>query len=89
LPPDFAVRVAARAAAASSARFEYVLMIVLVVALVVAAGAIIVIYGSEWTPSFSAILPARNTQACVWLMALAGCLGASLLMERWQRRGHR
>lgn len=81
LPADFAVSVAARAAAAPSARFENALMIVLVVALVVAAGVIIVIYGREWALTF--------TQANVWLVALAGCLGASWLMERWQRRAHR
>jgi len=89
LPPDFVMRVVTRAAATPSARFEYVLMIVLVVALAVATGIVIATYGSEWVPSFSAILRVRNTQAGVWLMALAGCLGASWLMERWQRRGHR
>jgi hypothetical protein len=89
LPADFAMRVAARAAATPSARFEYALMIVLVAALVVAAGVIIMTYGSEWTRPFDAILAAPNTRANIWLMALAGCLGASWLMERWQRRRHR
>ena len=89
LPADFAMRVAARAAATPAARFEYALMIVLVIALVVAAAAIIVTYGGEWTPSFSAILAARNSQAIVWLTALAVCLGASWLIERWQRHDHR
>lgn len=89
LPPDFAMRVAARAAAPHSAGFEFVLMIALVVALVVAAGAAIATYGGEWAPSLTAIAAARNTQAGVWLMALASCLGASWLMERWQRRWHR
>jgi hypothetical protein len=89
LPADFAMRVAVRAAAASSGRFEFVLMIVLVVALVIAAGVVIATYGGQWTSSFSAILAARNTQASVWLMALAGCLGASWLMERWQRHERR
>jgi hypothetical protein len=89
LPADFAMRLAARVDALPSARFEYALMIALVVALTITAGVIIVIYGSQWTPSLSAILPARNTQASVWMMALAICLGASWLMERWQRHGHR
>ena len=89
LPADFAMRVARRANAASSARFEFGLMIVLVIALVIAAGVVIVTHGGQWMPSFNAILPARNAQASIWLLALAGCLGASWLMERWQRRGHR
>jgi Kef-type K+ transport system membrane component KefB len=62
-------------------------MIALVVALAVTAGVIIVTYGSQWIQSLSAILPARNTQASAWMMALAICLGASWLMERWQRHG--
>lgn len=89
LPADFAMRVAARAVATLSARFEYALMIVLVAALVVAAGAIIMTYGSEWTRPFDAMLAAPNTRADIWLMALASCLGASWVMERWQRRRHR
>jgi hypothetical protein len=88
LPADFATRVAARAAAspASSARIEYVLIIALTVAMVVGASYAIATHGSEWIPSFSAILPAREAPASGWLMALSGCLGASWLMERWQRR---
>ena len=89
LPPDFAMRVAARAAGSHSARFELVLMIVLVAGLVIAAGVAVETYGGEWAPSFRAILAARNTQTSVWIMALASCLGATWLMERWQRRWHR
>ena len=89
LTSDFAMRVAARAAASHSASVEFVLMIVLVAALVVAAGVAVATYGGEWAPSFNAILAARNTQTSVWMMALASCLGATWLMERWQRHWHR
>jgi hypothetical protein len=90
LPADFATRVAARAAAApaSSTRFEFVLMIALAVAMMIAAGVVTATYGGEWLPSFSAILPAPQAPASRWLLALAGCLGASWLLGQWQRRGH-
>lgn len=89
LPPDFATRVAARTSAlsASSARFEFVLIIALAIAMVGGASYAIATHGREWLPSFSAILPAREALANGWLIALSGCLGASWLMERWQRRG--
>jgi len=91
LPTDFATHVAARVAAApaSTTRFEFVLMTALATALVIAAGAVTAIYGSAWLPSFSAILPAPRTPASSWLLAFAGCLGASWLLGQWQRHGQR
>jgi hypothetical protein len=91
LPADFATRVAARAGSAPSfsSRFEFVLIIALAVALVGGASYAIATHGREWLPSFSAILPAREALANGWLMALCGCLGASWMMERWQRRNPR
>jgi hypothetical protein len=91
LPADFATRVtrvAARVAAApaSTARFEFVLMTALAIVLAIAAGAVTAIYGSEWLPSFRAILPAPQAPASRWLLALAGCLGVSWLLGQWQRR---
>ncbi|TPG11641.1 hypothetical protein EAH88_03820 [Rhodanobacter glycinis] len=90
LPADFATRVAARVVAArvTTLSFEFVLMTVLAIALVIAAAAVTAMYGSEWLPSFSAILPAPQAPASRWLLALAGCLGASWLLGQWQRRGH-
>jgi hypothetical protein len=89
LPADFATRVSALATATPVVRFENVALLVLVGALLGAAALVIATHGDEWTPSFGAILPARDTQASVWLMALAGCVGATWLMERWQQRRHR
>ena len=90
LPADFAQQVAARVAASPKAapRIEVVLMIALVATLVIVAAGVTVIYGSAWLPSFSAILPAPQAPASRWLLALAGCLGASWLLGQWQRRGH-
>ncbi|MEO8999241.1 MAG: hypothetical protein ABI227_06240 [Rhodanobacter sp.] len=91
LPADFAQRVAAHVAVAptSTLRFEFVLITALVIALVIAAGIVTTIYGSQWLPSFSAILPAAQAPASRWLLALAGCLGVSWLLGQWQRPGHR
>jgi hypothetical protein len=90
LPADFAARVAARAAAApaSALRFEFVLMTALATVLAIAAGVVTAIYGSEWLPSFRAILPTPQAPAGRWLLAFAGCLGTSWLLGQWQRRGH-
>lgn len=91
LPADFAQRLAARVAAspdrrtASDTRFEFALMLVLAAALAVAAGAVTAIYGGAWLPSFATILPAPNAPATRWLLALAGCLGASWLLGQWQQ----
>jgi hypothetical protein len=90
LPADFATRVAARAAAApaSALRFEIVLMTALAIALAIAAGVVTAIYGSEWLPSFRALLPAPQAPTGRWLLAFAGCLGLSWLLGQWQRRRH-
>ena len=90
LPADFAQQLAARVAAppANTLRFESVLVIALVVTLVIAAAGVTVIYGSAWLPSFSAILPAPQAPASRWLLAFAGCLGASWLLGQWQPRRH-
>lgn len=89
LPADFAQRMAARVAIAPAAatRFEFVLTIALAVALLTAAGVVTAIYGSAWLPSFSALLPAPRAPANGWLLAFAGCLGASWLLARWKPLG--
>jgi hypothetical protein len=81
LPRDFATRVAARAATASAVHFEIVLLAMLIAALLVVAGIVVTTYGNQWT--------ARNLQGSAWLLALAGCLGTSWLMQSWQRPGRR
>ena len=94
LPADFAQRMAGLVAAAqvrrapSGTRFEFALTLVLGATLTLAAAVVTAIYGSAWLPSFSAILPAPHAPASGWLLALAGCLGASWLLGLWQRRGH-
>ncbi len=90
LPADFAQRVAARVAAApASFRVESLLMTSLAIALGVAAFIVIDVYGSQWLPSFSAVLPAPSGPAGSWLLAFAGCIGASWLLGQWQRHGRR
>lgn len=90
LPADFAQRVAARVTAAPATfRFESLLMTSLAIALGVAALVVIGIYGSQWLPSFSAMLPAPRGPAGGWLLAFAGCVGASWLLGQWQRHGRR
>jgi hypothetical protein len=86
LPADFAVRVAARVTRSPVASVESALMLALVGALAGAAGFVIATQGNEWARSFNAILLARDMPASVWLTALAGCLGATWLMEWWQQR---
>jgi hypothetical protein len=91
LPADFAQRVAAQAAAAPARRaasdssFESALTLALAIVLAVAAGAVVAMYGSTWLPSFAALLPSPHAPAMRWLLALAGCLGASWLLGLWQR----
>ena len=90
LPADFAQRVAARVTAAPATfRFESVLTTSLAIALGVAALVGIGIYGSQWLPSFRAMLPAPRGPAGSWLLAFAGCVGASWLLGQWQRHGRR
>ncbi len=91
LPADFAQQLVARVAAAparrttSGARFESTLTLALATALVVAAGVAVAIYGGAWLPSFVTLLPTPHAPATHWLLALAGCLGASWLLGQWQR----
>jgi hypothetical protein len=91
LPVDFAQQVAARVAASPKriVRVEVVLAIALVVTLAIVAAAVTVTYGSEWMPSFDAILPAPQAPATRWMLALAGCLGGSWLLGHWQRHAQR
>ena len=92
LPADFAQHLAAQVAAsparrtASGTRFEFALLLALATILAVASGAVVAIYGGTWLPSFVAILPAPQTSANRWLLALLGCLGASWLLGLWQQR---
>ena len=91
LPTDFAQQLAARVAADPARRvpagrsFESTLTLALAIALAVAAGAVVAIYGSTWLPSFVTLLPPPHAPATRWLLALAGCLGASWLLGQWQR----
>jgi hypothetical protein len=90
LPADFARQLAARVATAPARRsapgpsFEFALMLALAAVLAMAAGAVVVTYGSAWLPSFSAVLPDPDAPAIRWLLALAGCLGASWLLGQWR-----
>ncbi|MEO8061565.1 MAG: hypothetical protein ABI821_02335 [Pseudomonadota bacterium] len=76
LPPHFAQRMS-RIAAADDAPFESVLISVLVAALVICAIITVARFGSQW---------AFDARTSGWLLAFAGCLGASWLTEAWQRR---
>jgi hypothetical protein len=95
LPADFAQQVATQVNARpirqplTGARLELILMFVLGIIFVLAAGAVTMIYGSAWLPSISAALPAPDPSATRWLLAFAGCIGASWLLGTWQQRGHR
>ncbi|GAA0887660.1 hypothetical protein [Rhodanobacter soli] len=92
LPADFAQQLVARVAAAPARRttsgtgFEATLTLALATVLAVAAGVVVAIYGGAWLPSFVALLPPPHAPATRWLLALAGCLGASWLLGQWQRR---
>lgn len=91
LPVDFAQKLAAQVAAsparkvASGTRFEFTLLLALATVLAVAAGAVVAIYGDAWLPSFVTLLPTPHAPTTRWLLALAGCLGASWLLGLWQR----
>jgi negative regulator of sigma E activity len=86
LPQDFAARVARRAAAAYSSRFETVLMIVLMVALGICTATIVARFGHEWVAKFDPVFAAADGKSGGWLLVLAGCLGASWLLDKRQRR---
>jgi hypothetical protein len=92
LPADFAQRLAERVAASPAARrvtsgtrFEFALLLALATVLAVAAGVVVAMYGSAWLPSFTTLLPTPHAPAARWLLALAGCLGASWLLGQWQQ----
>ncbi len=90
LPAQFAQRVAACAAAGpakrvlADSRFELVLTLALGLVLIAAAGTTMTIYAGAWLPAFHALLPAPQAPASGWLLALAGCLGASWLCGQWE-----
>lgn len=90
LPADFAQVVAARATArpvqraVAESRFEFVLTLVLGLVLIVAAGVVMTLYGTAWLPAFHAILPAPETPAKGWLLALGSCIAASWLIGQWE-----
>ncbi|MEO9077708.1 MAG: hypothetical protein ABI268_00215 [Rhodanobacter sp.] len=92
LPADFAQQLAARAGAvpspavSSAASLESRLILALSTTLAIAAIAVIAIYGNTWLPSFAALAPNPQDPAMRWLLALAGCLGASWLLGRWLQR---
>lgn len=94
LPADFAQRMAAQVAGAPARRtvsdgsFEATLALALAIILAIAAVVVVMIYGSAWLPSFSALLPPPHAPATHWLLLLAGCLGASWLLGRWQQHLH-
>ncbi|MEO7072313.1 MAG: hypothetical protein ABI300_04845 [Rhodanobacter sp.] len=96
LPVDFAQQMAARVACAparhttAEASFERGLTWMLGALLTVAAAVVMMIYGSTWLPSFAAVARSLDAANSRWLLALAGCLGASWLFGRSQRHhsGH-
>jgi hypothetical protein len=94
LPADFAQQLARRVAAvptrraASGTAFEFALTLALATALAVATGVVVAMYGSAWLPYITTVLPAPHAPATRWLLALAGCLGASWLLGLWQRHAH-
>lgn len=94
LPEDFAQRLAARVSAVpspsalASASFEFKLTLVLAATMAIAAVAVVAIYGNAWLPSFAALAPNPQSRATHWLLALAGCVGASWLLGLWQQRTH-
>ncbi|HEY0199728.1 MAG TPA: hypothetical protein VGC19_14525 [Rhodanobacter sp.] len=92
LPPDFARQVAARAGSVPrtsyGTRFEFGLIIVLSLALLIGSVVVSVQYGSGWlrpmiAPSLSA------TPSLHLLLALAGCVGFTWLLGRWQQAAGR
>ncbi|CAM5395589.1 hypothetical protein [Rhodanobacter lindaniclasticus] len=91
LPADFAQQMAARVAAAparqvaSNRSLESTLTLALIVALIVAAAVVTAIYGGTWLASFVTLLPSPHAPTTRWLLALAGCLGASWLLGQWQQ----
>ena len=94
LPPDFARHMATLAGAGMTAkptsgtRFELALTTFLGIVFVLAAGWATVIYGNAWLPSISAVLPAPDPLAIRWLLAFAGCIGMSWLLDSWQQHRH-
>jgi hypothetical protein len=86
LAPDFARRVAARAAALSPGRLEFALMIALLLALLVVAGLTAFAHADRWAAALGALAPVADSRAGDWLLALCGCLGASALIDRWTQR---
>jgi hypothetical protein len=90
LPADFARQLATRVVASPEQRaafgthLEFALVLVLATVLAVAAGAVVAIYGNAWLPSFTTVLPTPDAPTIHWLLALAGCLGASWLLGRLQ-----
>lgn len=91
LPADFAQQLAARVAAAPARRpvtggsFESALTLALAIVLAIATVTVVAMYGRAWLPSFVTLLPTPHAPATRWLLALAGCLGASWLLGRWQQ----
>lgn len=91
LPADFARQMEARVAGAPTRRtvsggsFEATLALALAIVLAIAAAAVVTIYGSTWLPPFAALLPGAHAPATRWMLALAGCLGASWLLGQSQR----
>jgi hypothetical protein len=96
LPPDFAARMAAQVAAGSVRRhastatsgFEFRLLLALAITFAVAAATVVALYGSQWLPAITAMLPAPDPSALRWLLAFASCIGVSWLLARWPRDGH-
>lgn len=90
LPADFARQVAARIDArlrpATGARLESVLVFALAAVMLAAAVVVTMRYGNHWLPSFNAVLPAPGSSTGSWVLALAACVGASVLLAPWQRR---
>jgi hypothetical protein len=91
LPADFARQVAAQVAAAparqgtADSRFESALLFALAGVLIVAGGFVTAIYGRAWLQPFAELLPTFQASTASWPLVLAGCLGGSWLLGRWQQ----
>jgi ABC-type dipeptide/oligopeptide/nickel transport system permease component len=87
LPSDFAREVARRAEvragtrSAFGCRFELVLSGTLIAVFGVAVGVIVTFHGSHWLHPF--VIAARAL-ASPWGLALVGCVGMSIALERWR-----
>ncbi len=90
MPFDLTARIVrhVEASVALSERAERWLLRILGGVFALAALVAVVVYGAQWTPSFSALWPSMSTQSADWAVLLVACLGVSLGAQaavRWLR----